>query len=77
MQKNSFRKRTGLKTEFIIWFLVISLIPLIIISTIVFNVSKKSLIDLGEEQIKNSVEISYQMAEEYNNEEVDGNNIFI
>ncbi|MGD9676887.1 MAG: methyl-accepting chemotaxis protein [Vulcanibacillus sp.] len=74
MKNKKLIGRTSLKTEFIIWFLAISIIPLIIISSIVFNVSKISLTELGEEQIKNSVEIIYQMAEEYNNEVKEGNN---
>ncbi len=67
MEKKKNSKRIGLKTEFIVWFILISLIPLIIISSIVFNVSKRSLTEQGEEHLKNSVEIIYQIADDYNN----------
>lgn len=67
MKNKKNGKRTSLKKEFIVWFLIISLVPLIIISSIVFNVSKTSITDKGEAQLKSSVEIMYQMAEDYNN----------
>jgi len=56
----------GLKKKFMIWFLVLSLIPMILVGGLGYYLSKDAMIDQGREQLKKSVDVAYQMAEEYN-----------
>lgn len=56
----------GLKKRFMIWFLILSIIPMSLIGGLGYYLSKDAMIDQGREQLKKSVDMAYQIAEEYN-----------
>ncbi|OEF99266.1 hypothetical protein BHF71_09310 [Vulcanibacillus modesticaldus] len=62
----TFTKKIRLRKQFMFWFLIISIVPLIVASIISYQLAKNSLIDQGMEQLKKSVDTAYQMAEELN-----------
>ena len=60
--------KNGLRTKFMIWFLILTIIPISVVGALTYYIAKDAMIEQGEEQLKKSVDIAYQMAEELNNQ---------
>lgn len=58
--------KLGLRTKFMVWFLILSIIPTFTVGVISYNIARDAMIKQGEEQLKKSVDIAYQMAEDLN-----------
>lgn len=66
MRKKISKLKLGLGTKFLIWFLVLSIIPMSIVGLFSYNIAKQAMIEQGDEQLEKSVDMAYQMAEELN-----------
>jgi len=72
MRKKIFRLKLGLGTKFMIWFLILSIIPMSVVGLFSYNIARQAMIEQGEEQLKKSVDVAYQMAEELNKKAENG-----
>ena len=66
MKLNFFNWKLSLRRKFLVMFLILSIIPVAIVGSISYYIARQSVIELGEVQLKKSVDTAYQMAEELN-----------
>ncbi len=64
--KNNKQIKLGLKTKFITWFLILSLVPMLTVGFITYNLAKKEMIAEGEIQLEKSTNIAYEKLENMN-----------
>ncbi|WP_339062065.1 methyl-accepting chemotaxis protein [Tepidibacillus marianensis] len=57
----------SIRTKFLIWFLVLSILPLSLMGYVSYYFAKESLIEQGRNQLQQSVDIAYEVAEILNN----------
>ncbi|MGD9678768.1 MAG: methyl-accepting chemotaxis protein [Vulcanibacillus sp.] len=58
--KKKKQLRLGLKTQFITWFLILSLIPMLAVGFITFSLAKQELIAEGKDRLQKSTNIAYE-----------------
>ncbi len=64
MKKNKMKKnkqlKFGLKAQFITWFLILALIPMLVVGFITFNLAKREMVSEGMTQLEKSTNIAYE-----------------